>query len=219
MWTANNWHLHHDNAPAHSSQLIHTFLAKHGITTVRQPPYSPDLAPCDFWLFPKLKTPLKGSRFESREEIMRNATRELNTIPKEDFQRCFRQWKDRKAYSEYVRPSSTVMKYKYAKMKGNPHLVTWYASYGLFMAIIARRTLPAIINAGDDHQEVVSLSAYIAVNSHLFCCHNSIQYFYMAFSKYRLLNINAAMCVLNLLQKQSPAICVASNDLHWRSSL
>ncbi|KAJ4426501.1 hypothetical protein ANN_27315 [Periplaneta americana] len=95
MWTANNWHLHHDNAPAHSSQLIHTFLAKHGITTFRQPPYSPDLAPCDFWLFPKLKTPLKGSRFESREEIMRNATTELNTIPKEDFQRCFRQWKDR----------------------------------------------------------------------------------------------------------------------------
>ncbi|KAJ4433029.1 hypothetical protein ANN_15286 [Periplaneta americana] len=32
MWTANNWHLHHDNAPAHSSQLIHIFLAKHGIT-------------------------------------------------------------------------------------------------------------------------------------------------------------------------------------------
>ncbi|KAJ4441881.1 hypothetical protein ANN_11741 [Periplaneta americana] len=95
MWTANNWHLHHDNAPAHSSQLIHTFLARHGITTVRQPPYSPDLAPCDFWLFPKLKTPLKGSRFESREEILRNATTELNTIPKEDFQRCFRQWKDR----------------------------------------------------------------------------------------------------------------------------
>ncbi|KAJ4449971.1 hypothetical protein ANN_01378 [Periplaneta americana] len=94
MWTAKNWHLHHDNAPAHSSQLIHTFLAKHGITTVRQPPYSPDLAPCDFWLFPKLKTPLKGSRFESREEIMQNATTELNTIPKEDFQRCFQQWKD-----------------------------------------------------------------------------------------------------------------------------
>ncbi|KAJ4426506.1 hypothetical protein ANN_27320, partial [Periplaneta americana] len=91
----NNWHLHHDNAPAHSSQLIHTFLAKHGITTVRQPPYSPEMAPCDFWLFPKLKTLLKGSRFESREEIMRNATTELNTIPKEDFQRCFRQWKDR----------------------------------------------------------------------------------------------------------------------------
>nr|XP_042900069.1 histone-lysine N-methyltransferase SETMAR-like [Parasteatoda tepidariorum] len=79
----------------HSSQLTHTFLTKHGITTIRQPTYSSDLAPSYFWLFPKLKTSLKGSRFESKEEIMRNATMEQNTIPKEDFQRCFQQWKDR----------------------------------------------------------------------------------------------------------------------------
>jgi len=46
-------------------------------------------------LFPKLKTTLKGSRFESREEIMQNATAEMNTIPKETFQKCFRQWKHR----------------------------------------------------------------------------------------------------------------------------
>ena len=39
------------------------FLAKHHITQVYQPPYSPDLAPCDFWLFPKLKSPLKGGKF------------------------------------------------------------------------------------------------------------------------------------------------------------
>ena len=71
------------------------FLTKHGIPVVRHPPYSPDMAPCDFWLFLKLKTPLKGSRFETREEIMRNATATLNTIPKEDFQSCFQQWKDR----------------------------------------------------------------------------------------------------------------------------
>jgi len=35
------------------------FFPKHHITPVCQPPYSPDLAPCDFWLFPKLKSPLK----------------------------------------------------------------------------------------------------------------------------------------------------------------
>src|SRR5215469_956222 len=58
MWKAKNWQLHHDNAPAHSSHLIQIFLAKHGIPVVRQPPYSPDMAPCDFWLFPKLKTAL-----------------------------------------------------------------------------------------------------------------------------------------------------------------
>ena len=39
------------------------FLVKHQITQVSQPPYSPDLAPCDFWLFPKLKSPLKGRHF------------------------------------------------------------------------------------------------------------------------------------------------------------
>jgi transposase len=55
--------LHHDNAPAHSTALVQDFLEKHHITQVRQAPYSPDLAPCDFWRFPKLKSPLKGKRF------------------------------------------------------------------------------------------------------------------------------------------------------------
>jgi transposase len=57
--------LHHDNAPAHFTALVQAFffLAKHHITQVCQPPYSPDLAPSDFWLFPKLKSPLKGRRF------------------------------------------------------------------------------------------------------------------------------------------------------------
>jgi len=39
------------------------FLEKHHITQVCQPPYSPDLAPCDFRLFPKVKLPFKGRRF------------------------------------------------------------------------------------------------------------------------------------------------------------
>jgi hypothetical protein len=55
----------------------------------------PDMAPCDFWPFPKLKMPLKGTRFESREDIMRNATARLITIPKDAFQKCFQQWRKR----------------------------------------------------------------------------------------------------------------------------
>jgi hypothetical protein len=90
-----NWQLHHDNAPAHSSHLIQGFLAKHGIPQVRQAPYSPDMAPCDFWLFQRLKTPLKGCRFASREDIIQNATAQLHAIPKEAFQNCFQRWKDR----------------------------------------------------------------------------------------------------------------------------
>jgi hypothetical protein len=47
--------LHHDNAPAHSTALVQAFLAKHCITQVCQHRYSPDLAPCNFWHFPKAK--------------------------------------------------------------------------------------------------------------------------------------------------------------------
>jgi transposase len=54
--------LHHDNAPAHSTAVVQAFLAKHHITQLCQPPYSPDLALCDF-AFPKVKIAVQ------REEI------------------------------------------------------------------------------------------------------------------------------------------------------
>jgi hypothetical protein len=77
--------------------MMQGFLAKNGIPQVRQAHYSSDMAPCDFWLFPRLKTPLKDSRFDSREDIMRNATKELRSLPEEAFQKCFQQWKERSA--------------------------------------------------------------------------------------------------------------------------
>ena len=58
-----DWQLHHYNMPAHVSRLMHNFLMKHQITQVPQSLYSPDLEPCDFCLFPKLKSPLKGEDF------------------------------------------------------------------------------------------------------------------------------------------------------------
>ena len=55
-----DWQFHHNNAPAHSAQVIKDLLTESNTALVRQPPYSPDLAPCDFWLFPKLE---KGRDF------------------------------------------------------------------------------------------------------------------------------------------------------------
>ena len=95
LHTAGDWLLHHDNAPAHASQLVQQFLAKHRIVQVCQPPYSPDLAPCDFFLFPKVKFALKGSRFDDVDTIKMNATQQLNNVTEEDFQRCFQQWQER----------------------------------------------------------------------------------------------------------------------------
>jgi len=51
---------HRDNAPAHAALSIREFMAKKNIPVLPHPPYSPDLAPCDFYLFSKLKIKLKG---------------------------------------------------------------------------------------------------------------------------------------------------------------
>ena len=59
------------------------------------PPYSPDLAPAEFFMFPKLKTTLKGRRFQTIEEIQENAIRELRAITESAFQEAFQQWKKR----------------------------------------------------------------------------------------------------------------------------
>ena len=77
LWATDDWQLHHDNTPDHASNLAQNFLEKHQITQVTQSPYNPDLAPCDFCLFPKLKSPLKGKRFHTIDEIQENAAGQL----------------------------------------------------------------------------------------------------------------------------------------------
>ena len=59
------WHFQQDNAPVHNYILITDYLTKMGIKTVPHPPYSPDLAACDFCLFPKLT----GCRYETIEDM------------------------------------------------------------------------------------------------------------------------------------------------------
>jgi len=55
LWENQIWMLHHDNASAHALLLIHIYLEKHQTYVVPHPPYSPDLAPADFFCFPNLK--------------------------------------------------------------------------------------------------------------------------------------------------------------------
>ena len=95
LWANNSWFLHHDNAPSHTALILREFFAKNSTNIVPQPPYSPYLAPCDFWLFSKLKRPLRGNRFESIEDIKRESLRALKAIPEIDFNNCFEDWKKR----------------------------------------------------------------------------------------------------------------------------
>ncbi|UYV80564.1 hypothetical protein LAZ67_19000694 [Cordylochernes scorpioides] len=95
LWKNKNWLLHHDNAPAHISLLVRDFLAKNNTLMMPQPPYSPDLAPFDFFLFPKLKRPMKGRRFATLDEIKTASKEELKKISKNDFLKCFEDCKNR----------------------------------------------------------------------------------------------------------------------------
>jgi len=90
-----DWVLHHDNAPAHTALSIREFLAKENIHVLPHPPYSPDLAPCDFYLFCKLKLKLKGHHFGTMENIQKVVTDELHILTENDFRYCCDQWKNR----------------------------------------------------------------------------------------------------------------------------
>lgn len=61
---------HHDNAPAHRAAVAKAKLFQLGYELIDHPPYSPDLAPCDFFLFPNLKKWLGGRRFATNDEVM-----------------------------------------------------------------------------------------------------------------------------------------------------
>ena len=66
-----------------------------GIKTVPQPLYSPDFAPCDFWLFLKLKEKLRGCRYETIEEMKEAVTNVTDTLTQEDFHGAFQKLLER----------------------------------------------------------------------------------------------------------------------------
>ena len=78
-------HFQQDNTPVHNSIFVTDYLTKMGIKTVPHPPYSPDLASCDFCFFPKLR----GGRYETIEEMKEAVMKVIDTLTQEDFQGSF----------------------------------------------------------------------------------------------------------------------------------
>ena len=83
LFKSGQWHFHQDNAPVHNSILVTNYLTKMGIKTAPHHPYSPDLAPRDFWLFSKLR----GCRYETIEQMKKAVTKVIDALTQEDFQR------------------------------------------------------------------------------------------------------------------------------------
>lgn len=85
-------HLHHDNASSHTAAMTTRFLADNKLKIIRHPPYSPDLAPCDFWVFPKLTERLAGRHFERPQDLARCINSELKVLHASEYCSAFEAW-------------------------------------------------------------------------------------------------------------------------------
>ena len=95
LWR-NGWILQQDNTPAHNALSVKQFFANKNITVLEHSPYSPDLTPCDFCLFPKIKSVLVGTHFVSVENVKAKMVEILSGLTERDLQNCFEHWQHRR---------------------------------------------------------------------------------------------------------------------------
>jgi len=86
---------HHDNALAHTSALSKAKLVELGYELLPHPPNTPDLAPCDFFLFPNLKKSLAGQKFASNEEVVAATEAYFADLKKTYFSDRLKKWEHR----------------------------------------------------------------------------------------------------------------------------
>ncbi len=83
-----NWWSHMDNATTHTSGNTVNYLPLTGTQVLRHAPYSPDLAPSDFWFYPCLKKPLRGICFASLDDLEVAVDDVISSIPSHEFKHC-----------------------------------------------------------------------------------------------------------------------------------
>lgn len=84
--------LHHDNASSHTAALTRKFIDENRLKIVPHPPYSPDLALLDFWVFPKLSERMAGCNFSREQDLARRINSELKAIPPSEYQEAYQSW-------------------------------------------------------------------------------------------------------------------------------
>ena len=92
---------HQLNAPPQKTKKVNEFFMKKRISLINHPPHSPDLSPCDYFLFPKLKTKMKGAFYDDIPAIQVTVTEVLKNIPINDIKKSMHALVDRsKRYIE-----------------------------------------------------------------------------------------------------------------------
>ena len=82
----------HNNALSHKVAIVRQYLKEEKVVELPHPPYSPDLAPCDFFLFPRLKKHLAGRKYQRRKNLGSAVFQCLNSIPRKDYENAFENW-------------------------------------------------------------------------------------------------------------------------------
>ena len=85
----------HDNTSSHKCEVVKSFLASEKVKVLNHPSYSPDLSPCDFFLFPRLKKMFSGNKYTSRSSLGSAIYQCLQQISKKDYLSAFRDWVER----------------------------------------------------------------------------------------------------------------------------
>lgn len=86
----------HDNARPHVSKMTRSFIEEQGVTEIDHPPYSPDLAPCDYWLFDYIKQHLED--VTSSETLVTAITAIMKKIDKKEYFKTFQKYVERLEY-------------------------------------------------------------------------------------------------------------------------
>lgn len=93
IYGTKNLKFHHDNARPHVHSNVIKYLNDQNFTIMDQPPYSPDLAPCDFWLFDYIKQRLTNQ--PDAESLASKITEIVSSIPEKEYLKTFEKWNER----------------------------------------------------------------------------------------------------------------------------
>ena len=80
----------HDNASSHKAVIVREYLKQEKVVKLPHPPYSLDLALCDFFLFRRLKKHLAGRKYQTRKHLGSAIIQCLNSIPRKDYEHAFK---------------------------------------------------------------------------------------------------------------------------------
>lgn len=87
--------LHYDIAMPHTARIVNRYIDENRMKLAPQPPYSPYIAPSDFFLFRYIKSRLNGQHFDSVESLLEEVQVILSEISKDTLKKVFEDWKRR----------------------------------------------------------------------------------------------------------------------------